>query len=1063
MIPIRAHLLREKGAAFVTGFCLGCLQVALGFVMLRGAGASARSWFLLLLCWLLGALLGVRLQRTASRDNRRAATWASRQEQILLFGAVAVYLAAEMAAAWAPFSSAPLVFSLVGAAVSGAYGGSFLSSRADKGLSIGALFFHENNGFLVGLTFATGVLLIRAPLLVPLVFLSAAASQLAPSIRLRAGWCQGALCGILAASLQLALRGTGAAAWDGLMTASVLAHPDWVSLREVLFFAHPLVIPLTWPFMALTDDPLRAVVLREVVCSGGVVALTYYGVRSALASTSAAVALRTMAGGLSAAAVTLAVGRWQLASAGEEKEVALLFGGAFLVLFLFGFPVEESKENSPAQNRRYLGLGVLLALACAAHLANGLLVLWLVLQSVVGRNRRAALSDAVWIVGMAAVVGGPFFLWLALGPGGAHGLTGAARYFLEYHLSGEFASIPPAGSGALLLRAVDAYRGARVWLLGELPCPWPSTEAFVVTVLTAGLVRRALLVSPRLAARLLLLVLIYSAHFFFFEPWNPESWAPSALAWAMLLMLGLLAPGRGIWLRCGVGVMGLLLLVTLQIRQQTAARQLSVAVQTFLDQESESPAPVSQLIKWLDATLERDAILVVSDRLLASYFHIYTQRRPVVRDYLDQSAADLRERAHLTTLSQRFYLPQWTSASLQAAAEKGRPVYLLSAEPDVQPALALPWNGVRLSRLFAPAPSADSAVTGAADSVVAQAPFSITEDLLADDLQLRSVKVINPSVMKLELQRGERTFRAKWKPMSTLGSEVQEQFDGNNAPRCEVAARLFDQLLFGKQPARSLVPEVVVRAFHRDVPCNRECAHVPRLLSADTPATFPQYNEHLVFGALSHWIDDAAIPKSFEGGLWSAERFAQDATYRQALADLVTFLFLIAHGDANYADNFLIHEGPPFRVYSIDNGRAFDGVPYYTADADPDWAPFARLAPGRMVAKSLSRSTINRLRELSISQLRDALFIVTAIDLTSGRVASLGPVVEPSLRELIGKPLAQVPGLTRHSRQTYSGRLRPGGPVWLLQGLSASGLEALRKRINMLLQQSEAGALPLFD
>ena len=139
-----------------------------------------------------------------------------------------------------------------------------------------------------------------APLLVPLVFLSAAASSLAPSIGLRAGWCQAALCGFFAASLQLALRGTGAAAWDGLMTASVLTHPDWVSLREVLFFAHPLVIPLTWPFMALTDDPLRAVVLREVVCSGGVVALTYYGVRSALAATSAVVGLRTMAAPTSA-------------------------------------------------------------------------------------------------------------------------------------------------------------------------------------------------------------------------------------------------------------------------------------------------------------------------------------------------------------------------------------------------------------------------------------------------------------------------------------------------------------------------------------------------------------------------------------------------------------------------------------------------------------------------------------------------------------------------------------------------------------------------------------------
>src|SRR5262249_917478 len=113
--------------------------------------------------------------------------------------------------------------------------------------------------------------------------------------------------------------------WDALMTGTVLVHPEAVSLREVLFFAHPLVIPLTFPFPRFTDDPLVAAAAREAVCGGGVVALAYLGARAAAARTPRP----WLVGLFAAAGLCLAVGRWQLASAGEEKEVALLFGGAF--------------------------------------------------------------------------------------------------------------------------------------------------------------------------------------------------------------------------------------------------------------------------------------------------------------------------------------------------------------------------------------------------------------------------------------------------------------------------------------------------------------------------------------------------------------------------------------------------------------------------------------------------------------------------------------------------------------------------------------------------------------
>ena len=71
--------------------------------------------------------------------------------------------------------------------------------------------------------------------------------------------------------------------------------------------------------------------------------------------------------------------------------------------------------------------------------------------------------------------------------------------------------------------------------------------------------------------------------------------------------------------------------------------------------------------RLLDAELPRDALLLVSDRLHVSYFHIYTRRRPLVTEYLDASPETLRQRFALTSLSLRIYSPQLDSAAITAA------------------------------------------------------------------------------------------------------------------------------------------------------------------------------------------------------------------------------------------------------------------------------------------------------------------------------------------------------------------------------------------------------------
>lgn len=364
--------------------------------------------------------------------------------------------------------------------------------------------------------------------------------------------------------------------------------------------------------------------------------------------------------------------------------------------------------------------------------------------------------------------------------------------------------------------------------------------------------------------------------------------------------------------------------------------------------------------------------------------------------------------------------------------------------------------------------------------------LATVDDLAADDLRLISAKQVNPTVTRFDLLRtgdkfqaiGGRAFRAKWKPLGPGGSEAQEGFDGNNSPRCEVAAWRLDRMLFRDvdpappiQPVGSpvptpelpyLVPRVIVRALHRDVPCNRACAHLPKLATADTPPTFPEFNDHLVLGALTQWVEDAKMPRRFHGDLWNEERFAQSPAYRRSISDLMLFLFLIAHGDANNATNFLLRAPALDRVYTVDNGRSLDGVPVYSETADPEWNPLALLSPTRLIVPSFSRRTLEHIEQLSPEPLRSELFLVAAVELQSGRTV-VEPKDAPELASLRGRALSTVNSLTRRSRQTYTGTLKTGGPPWLLLGISESGITELVERAQRLTKQLKAGKTPLFD
>jgi hypothetical protein len=444
-------------------------------------------------------------------------------------------------------------------------------------------------------------------------------------------------CGLSAIAAYLAFRHGGRHQWDALMTGSVLARPEWASTRDWLFFAHPLVIPLTAPFAWLLGDPLLAAGAREALFGGVVVALAFLAVRAVTGRRGPAL--------IAAAGLALASSRWRLATLGEEKEVALAFAGAFVLLYLDHRALLDLglgwARLTPITRR--LLLGALLAAACAVHLVNGVLVLILLADTALDR---AAARDAGAVLGVAALLAGPFFLWLAIGPGGARGPAEIARFFLEYHASGEFVTVP----GSIVERAVDAWLGARRYLLGDLPAPWAGTEAIAACLAGAAIVAFAARRSPRLTALLGVWLGALALHFFFYEPWDPEAWAPAALAW---LLLGALALGRRLVLVAPL----LLALAALDGREWIVSRR--------------EPSPV-RAVRALDARLPRDALILVDDRHDASYFHIYTARSPVVRPYLGMTDAQLRGEQLFSTLSMAYYRPRMTVAEVEAACREGR-------------------------------------------------------------------------------------------------------------------------------------------------------------------------------------------------------------------------------------------------------------------------------------------------------------------------------------------------------------------------------------------------------
>ncbi len=319
----------------------------------------------------------------------------------------------------------------------------------------------------------------------------------------------------------------------------------------------------------------------------------------------------------------------------------------------------------------------------------------------------------------------------------------------------------------------------------------------------------------------------------------------------------------------------------------------------------------------------------------------------------------------------------------------------------------------------------------------------IKEDLTANDLEIVYIKRIKKNLFRLTLKRGNRMFRAKWKLIGINGNESSKKRTGNNSPRCETAAYWFNEAVWGdKNTSQHIVPLVVVRAFHINLPvCGKVCRKIPAFNKVYQFGNFPKFNKHLVFGALSYWLEGVTNLNNFTTGkkpyFFDRQRFENSPDYRRSFSDINLFAYLVQHGDANFSRNFLITKPDYQRIFAVDNGYTFDGHKFYHKNS---WYGFRRYDADDLTVNTFSRQTAKKLSALNLDNLRRRLRMTALVNLDTGETVLVPP------EELTDIPLSENPLFKRRFKGVYTGRWRNNN--WAAWCIEEPGINEFLNRIE---------------
>jgi hypothetical protein len=132
----------------IVGLLLGFLQTGLFFQLSFTLSSSFRTFLMVVVCWLLGSVIGIRIAKRVPL-----------QLNGLIVLAIVAYFGCVLLLGTAPFNTQLWTVYAVLIGVMGLYPGVFFA-RLGEYYSARELFFKENNGFLLGLV--TGTILFLA-------------------------------------------------------------------------------------------------------------------------------------------------------------------------------------------------------------------------------------------------------------------------------------------------------------------------------------------------------------------------------------------------------------------------------------------------------------------------------------------------------------------------------------------------------------------------------------------------------------------------------------------------------------------------------------------------------------------------------------------------------------------------------------------------------------------------------------------------------------------------------------------------------------------------------------
>jgi hypothetical protein len=291
-------------------------------------------------------------------------------------------------------------------------------------------------------------------------------------------------------------------------------------------------------------------------------------------------------------------------------------------------------------------------------------------------------------------------------------------------------------------------------------------------------------------------------------------------------------------------------------------------------------------------------------------------------------------------------------------------------------------------------------------------PAELERLLGREDPKILSVRggvggVMGVLKLRVAFQPSGRELDVKWKK-----SPPGDADGWNNSPRKEIAAYQIQKWFL--DPPDYVVPTTVVRCLAPQV-------YAP--IAASEPSTLP--GTRCVAGVFVIWLEEVTVPKV----LYEEPRFRDDPLYARHMADFNLLTYLVDHTDGREG-NFLTSElESERRVFSIDNGVTFGALVHNFMV--PNWNVIR--------VPALRKETVERLRKVGPSDYE-----------------ALGVVAE--LR-------ADGDGVLRAAEPTPNRAPRKGARVadgWIQLGLEADEIAALRRRVEHLLADVDAGRIATF-